>query len=96
MLLWQIAAYTHTNRYWAIHVFVGQGIEPWLTNADAGTRRPQVRTRPPIRQKNWKSLESYGTQVAVNQKAILRLEIELTRLLGLKLNNEEVVIAFVK
>ena len=43
-----------------------------------------------------KKLESYGAQVAVNQKAILRLEIELTRLLGLKLNNEEVVIAFVK
>lgn len=43
-----------------------------------------------------RSLESYGAQVAVNQKAILRLEIELTRLLGLKLNNEEVVIAFVK
>ena len=30
-----------------IHVFVSQGIEPWLTNADAGTRRPQVRTRHP-------------------------------------------------
>ena len=29
-----------------IHVFVSQGIEPWLTNADAGTRRPQVRTPP--------------------------------------------------
>ena len=30
-----------------IYVFVSQGIEPWLTNADAGTRRPQVRMRPP-------------------------------------------------
>ena len=28
-----------------IHVFVSQGIEPWLTNADAGTRRPQVSLR---------------------------------------------------
>ena len=30
-----------------IYVFASQGIEPWLANADAGTRRPQVRTRPP-------------------------------------------------
>ena len=29
-----------------IHVFVSQGLEPWLTNADAGTRRPQVRAPP--------------------------------------------------
>jgi hypothetical protein len=28
------------------------GIEPQVGNADAGTRRPQVRTRPPIRQTN--------------------------------------------
>ena len=40
-----------------IHVFVSQGIEPWLTNADAGTRRPQVRTRLP----------QLGRQIAVYQ-----------------------------
>ena len=29
-------------------VFACQGIEPCQANADAGTRRPQVRLRPPI------------------------------------------------
>ena len=28
------------------------GIEPQVGNADAGTRRPQIRTRPPIRLTN--------------------------------------------
>ena len=32
------------------------GIEPQVGNADAGTRRPQVRTRPPIRQTNYSLL----------------------------------------
>ena len=32
-----------------IYVFACQGIEPCQANADAGTRRLQVRMRPPIR-----------------------------------------------
>ena len=44
---------THMNQHRPdIHVFASQGLEPWLTNADAGARRPPGRTRPPIRQTN--------------------------------------------
>ena len=41
-------------------------------------------------------LECYRTEVAVNQHAILSLEVELTSLLSLELDNEEVVIAFIE
>ena len=37
----------YNDKRWVRFVFACQGIEPCQANADAGTRRPQVRLRPP-------------------------------------------------